>query len=100
MEIITSDKNPVDLNAKGVALILQNGRNILRTRMGELGLLRDFGVDNKLIDDPIHKIQAKYSKNIKEQLEKYEPRLKLVEINFYNDLDSIRAVVGVEIIDG
>lgn len=95
-----STNKPVDLNATGNELILQNGANILRTVMGECVLLRDLGIDNTLIDMPIHKVHAKYAKNIKEQFANYEPRLQIIEIKFNFELDVYIPVVEVEIIDG
>lgn len=95
-----SINKPVDLNATGNELILQNGANILRTVMGECALLRDIGIDSTLIDMPLHKVHAKYAKNIKEQFASYEPRLQIVSIEFNYELHTYMPVVEVEIIDG
>lgn len=97
MSIVSSNSN-VNLNASGDDLILQNGANILRTLQGECGLLREMGINGDFIDKPIHKIEAKLYKNIVEQFAKYEPRLKIKEIEFIKEIDVLRPVLEVEII--
>ncbi len=89
----------INLKAKGVERILQNGCNILSVIQGEVVLGRDIGINGETIDTPLNRSNSLL--NIKEQFEKYEPRLKIEEISYYQDhiKGQLEAKVEVTIIE-
>lgn len=56
--------------------VLQNVKTILTTAKGSVPLDRDFGINTYLIDRPINVIKPLLVKEVKESIEKYEPRAK------------------------
>lgn len=65
--------------------ILQNVKTILTTIKGTVPLDRDFGIDATLIDKPVSVVKPLLIKEIKEALEAYEPRAKLVSVDWQGD---------------
>ena len=65
--------------------IIQNVKTILATAMGTVPLDRDFGIDTSLIDLPMSVIKPLLIKEVKEKIEKYEPRVKFVSISWDGD---------------
>lgn len=95
---LEADKK-INLKAKGVERILQNGCNILSVTQGEVVLERGIGIDGDIVDSPLNK--AKKRINIKEQFERYEPRLKIDQITYTEDHQSgvLRPLVEVRIVE-
>jgi hypothetical protein len=60
--------------------VLQNIKTILTTAKGSVPLDRDFGINTYLIDRPVSVIKPLLVKEIKEAIEKYEPRAKFQNI--------------------
>ena len=73
----------IDLKAKGVERILQNGCNILSVIQGEVVLGRGIGMDGNIIDSPLNRSQGLMK--IKDQFERYEPRLKVEKVTYIVD---------------
>jgi len=57
-----------------VAEILQNVQTIISTVRGSVPLDREFGIDGRIIDMPIHQAQAHLSNDTFQQIKRYEPR--------------------------
>ncbi len=68
------------LGLEGVEEILQNVRVILDTPKGTLPLDRNFGIDWSLVDLPIPVVMQKLKAEVVATVEKYEPRVKITEI--------------------
>ena len=92
-----STEDSVNLKATGVDRVLQNVANIMRTIKGEIPLLREFGVGQSL-DKPINQIQGLYTKEILEQVGKYEPRAKIKKLEFSIEYEKISINAQVEVI--
>lgn len=73
----------INLKAKGIERILQNGCNILSVIQGEVVLGRGIGIDGDIIDTPLNRSQRLMK--IKEQFEQYEPRLKVEKVTYIAD---------------
>lgn len=73
----------INLKAKGVERILQNGCNILSVFQGEVVLGRGVGIDGSIVDTPLNRSQRLMK--IKEQFERYEPRLKVEKVSYVTD---------------
>lgn len=79
---LEADKN-INLKAKGIERILQNGCNILSVIQGEVVLGRGIGIDGSLVDTPLNRSQTLIK--IKEQFERYEPRLQVEKVTHTAD---------------
>ena len=75
---IRSDNNVIDWGAKDNDRIIQNARNILRTRKYEVPFMRDLGINPELIDSSYNKFTAEIVAEITDAL-KYESRVTVVE---------------------
>ena len=89
----------INIKAKGIERILQNGCNILSVIQGEVVLGRAIGIDGNIIDSPLNK--AKDLMNIKAQFKKYEPRLRVEKISYISDhiKGNLKASVEVRVIE-
>lgn len=85
MEIldVTASLNEINLFPKNEKIeILQNIKTILTTIKGTVPLDRDFGIDSSVIDKPVTIVKPLIIKEIKEAIEKYEPRAKLISVDW------------------
>lgn len=73
----------INLKAKGIERILQNGCNILSVTQGDVVFGRGIGIDGDIVDSPLNRVKKII--NIKEQFERYEPRLKIEKITYTED---------------
>lgn len=62
--------------------VMQNVRTIVTTVKGSVPLYRDFGVNGDFVDKPVNLARNMIVKEVKEALEKYEPRAKFRGINW------------------
>ncbi len=79
---LEADKK-INLKARGIERILQNGCNILSVIQGEVILGRGIGIDGSIVDTPLNRSQGLMK--IKEQFERYEPRLKVEKVTYTAD---------------
>lgn len=105
--VISSEQDSpgIIIGATGVTEIIQNVRIILSTIRGSVFLDRDFGLNPDFIDLPQMQAAFKYREEIINQIERYEPRVTVLEINFKTDQNnlidgSLLPVVKIEIRDG
>jgi len=99
------DSPGITIGATGINEIIQNVRMILSTIKGSVYLDRDFGLDPDLIDMPQMQAAFKYREEIINQIERYEPRVNVLEINFTTDKNDLMngtllPVVKIEIKNG
>ena len=89
----------INLKAKGVERILQNCSNILSVVAGEAVLGRGIGINGDVIDSPLNKAQKIL--DIKNQFEKYEPRVKVKKVKYTADhlRGILKPVVEVRIVE-
>jgi len=81
-QILGTPPKQIIFGARGLVSIFQNIKTLLTTWRGEVFYNRDFGLDSRLIDQPINTVYADLIINITEQLIKYEPRVDIVSIAF------------------
>ena len=80
---ITADLGEVIIFPKNeLEEVIQNVKTIITTLQGSVPLDRDFGIDLTVIDKPVNVIRPLLVKEIKEKIEQYEPRAKLVSIDW------------------
>lgn len=68
-----------------VASVLQNIAIILSTFKGSVPLYRNFGINSRSIDKPIHVAKPMLVIDIEEAIREYEPRASIVNITFEAD---------------
>lgn len=68
-----------------VASVLQNVAIILATRQGTAPLWRDGGLPQNFVDKPIPVAKTMLLAEVKEAVEKYEPRATVVGVTFADD---------------
>lgn len=74
--------------ADTVASVLQNVAVILATRQQTVPLYRDLGLPQRFVDKPIQAAKVLAIAEVKEAVEKYEPRATVVNVTFAVDADN------------
>ncbi len=88
---------------KLVSAVLQNIALILATPKGSAPFYRDFGVTNEFLDKPLPVAKAMMISGVREAIEDWEPRAKVINISFEGDAlepGKLVPVVEVEISAG
>ncbi|WP_419783464.1 GPW/gp25 family protein [Maridesulfovibrio sp.] len=103
--IDTTKSAPLVIGEKGVAEILQNVRIILSTIRGTVPFDRLFGLNAIFVDKPLPEAMAEFRGDAIQTVEKYEPRVKVVSVDFKAKPDDamdgrLYPVVRVRIKDG
>ncbi|MGL6063837.1 MAG: hypothetical protein ACRC0S_01995 [Fusobacteriaceae bacterium] len=70
---------------------------LLNTVRGEVPLFRDFGLDGRMVDKPITIIQNSLFIDLENQIKKYIPGLKLLNIQVENTDHNLNIKCEVEI---
>lgn len=84
--------------------IIQNVKTILSTVIGEVPLDREFGTDRQILDLPISIATAKISAAIVKAINKFEPRARVVKVNYVqSQLEGMEGVlkpsVDIELVE-
>lgn len=82
--------------------IFQNINTIVGTSIYSVPLFREFGVDGVFIDDPTPIAKVRYSGEIIEKVERFEPRVIVREVRFKEDglNGKIVPILDIEIREG
>lgn len=62
--------------------IIRNVHTILTTPVGTCPLYRDFGIDMTALDKPMDVAKNLYAVAAMEAVERYEPRVRVIEVTF------------------
>lgn len=65
--------------------IIQNVRTIIATTKETIPIFREFGLSS-ILDQPINVARAKITAEVADAIKKYEPRAKLVSIDFEGNM--------------
>lgn len=85
-KVSAADLSTIRLNEENmVAAVLQNIAIILRTRQGTSPLYREFGLPMAFLDRPMQAAKPMLVVEIKEAIERFEPRATVVEVTFSED---------------
>lgn len=84
MNVIVDTTLPaqVVIGATGLTGLAQEIRTVLSTRKGSVPLDREFGLDWSYIDSTMQEARPRYVAEVARQVEKYVPRVKVVEVTF------------------
>ena len=72
----------IEIGASGIREIAQNVQTILATVRGTVFLDRTFGLNGEMVDKPLPVAMAYYSGDVVQEVEKQEPRVKVVSVSF------------------
>lgn len=78
--IDTSNEQPLNWSAKGNERVLQNVFNLLNTYKYEVAYDRLLGLSAELIDKPLSQVTGLIAAEIIEQVERFEPRARISDI--------------------
>ena len=95
-----SNKRKIKFNVTDpVESVLQNIAVILSTPKGSVPMYRDFGISVDILDRPIPVAKAMMTADIKEAIERWEPRALFISVEFMEDELNGRLIpmVAVEI---
>lgn len=85
--ISTADLRHIRFNETDTrASIVQNIAVILSTPKGSVPLYRDFGITVNVLDRPIPVAEVMMRSDIREAVEKWEPRVTVIGVEFSQDL--------------
>lgn len=80
---LTANPKKINLQPENeIEEIMQNINTLLQTPKGSVPLYRDFGLNTTLGDEPLLVAKARVSSEVFHVIEKYEPRVKVMEIDF------------------
>ena len=97
-EITPGSLGPLKLNeTDAVSSILQNVAIILSTWEGTVPLYRDFGISSEYMHKPIPVAKALLHAEIKEKVERYEPRVSVVGVTFAETSTGLIPTLEVEL---
>ena len=101
LEIFSWKKLEVELQPKSEAEeIAQNVLTILKTAKGTVPFDREFGISDKLLDQPENIVRAKLTAEIADAISKYEPRARLVSCKFRGNLDGrLEPMVKIKLVE-
>lgn len=75
-----------DEGQEELADIIDGLRFLCATPTGKYPMNRDFGIDSSLTDYPINNVRPLLAIEIKEKIERYEPRVEVSDVSFdYNE---------------
>lgn len=101
--VTATDLTSIRLNeVDTVNSVLQNIAIILSTMKGSVPLYRDFGLSMDFIDRPIPVAKVMMVAEVREAVERWEPRAKVLEVSFKEDAarpGQLIPIVEVEIIN-
>jgi len=97
--VTATDLTAIQLNEQElVNSVLQNIAVILSTRKGTIPLYRDFGLSMEFLDKPMPVAKVMMVSEVREAVERWEPRATVVGVTFSEDVtDPGRLVPTVEV---
>lgn len=95
---IYSNDNSIDWEAKGTERIVQNVRNILRTRRFEVPFIPLMGISSEFLEDvQPSSIMSELSSHITEVIKTYEPRAEVTDVKIVSCNENGDYVISVEL---
>ena len=101
--VTATDLTSIRLNeVDTVNSVLQNIAIILSTRKGSVPLYRDFGLSMEFMDRPLPVAKVMMVAEVREAVERWEPRARVLSVSFAEDtvlIGALNPIVEVEIIN-
>lgn len=101
-EVSFDDNFKINFGASGVDEVLQNVSMILASVIHSCPMHRNFAWDASMLDRPQNAVKAVIISRLHAAIKKYEPRAKVISIQFQADgLNGVmKPVVKVRVMDG
>lgn len=94
---VYNNDNSIDWKATGTDRIIQNVRNIIRTRNFEVPFIPLMGINHEFIDSLPQKIKAELADHITEVINTYEPRVSVKDVRIESCDENGDYVIAVEL---
>ena len=94
--VYSNDKS-IDWEATGDERIVQNVRNILRTRPFEVPFMRGLGINLDFTDSTPQKIKSELATHVTEVINTYEPRASVLDVSIESCDENGDYVIAVEL---
>ena len=100
-EILCDDNIDINFSPKTlVEEVTQNVKTILNTAKYSVPLNREFGITANMLDDPMPAAKAKLIAEVFDIIPKYEPRVRVTNVKFFEDVSGLlRPKVGVALVE-
>lgn len=86
-----------DENMENLAEIVEGVTFLCSTTTGTYPMNRDFGIDQDFMDEPITAVRPLLAIEYKEKIERYEPRVEVLDVWFEYDEDTGALTPHVEL---
>ena len=99
MEVVVELSRIIDFSpATKRAEIIQNVRMIVSSLKKSIPMFREFGM-SKILDQPINIVQARITSQVADAIKRYEPRAKLISIEYKSDIKDgeLNPIVTIEV---
>lgn len=98
-EITPESGFKIDFGASGIDEIFQNVRMLLATTAFSCPMARDFAWSGDIVDTPINR--AKATAEIVAAIQKYEPRVQVVGVDYQADLETgqLKPTVKIRVVE-
>lgn len=94
---IYSNDTSIDWNATGAERIVQNVKNIIRTKQYEVPFIRGLGVNPDFIDERKETIKADIATHIEEVISTYEERATVLSVDIESCDENGEYIIAVEL---
>lgn len=74
-----------DENTETISEIIEGINFLCSTPTGKFPMNRDFGIDQDLLDEPVTSVRSLLAIEYKEKIERYEPRVEVMDVYFEFD---------------
>lgn len=101
LDVVVDSRNINIMPATELEEIAQNVQMIIATLKGTVPMYREFGIDSRVIDQPIGVAQARLSAEIATAIRTFEPRARLQRVLYSGDgLDgTLNITARIEIVE-
>ena len=99
MEVVVELSRIIDFSpATKRAEIIQNVRIIVSSLKKSIPMFREFGM-SKILDQPINIVQARITSQVADAIKRYEPRAKLISIEYKGNIKDgeLNPIVTIEV---
>lgn len=94
---IYSNDESIDWGVSGNERIVQNVKNILRTRVFEVPLMREMGINEDFIDADSQSVKSEFVAHVTEVIKKYEDRVTVRNVSIESYDEDGNYVIAVEL---
>lgn len=96
---VYSNDDSINWSATGTERIIQNVRNILRTRQFEVPFIRELGIDGNYIDITHSDISAEFTAHVEDIINEFEPRVTVrdVKLESFDENGNYNIAVELEV---